>query len=71
MRVTRDGATLRIDRPGYLLRETDVVSFLIGERLVRYAVIGFADRRGPPASAALIAEDLDQKHEPTPCKAAG
>lgn len=58
VRVTREGAVQRVDRPAFLLREGDTVSFVIGERFIALSVRAFADRRGPPAAArALFAED--------------
>lgn len=74
VRVTREGTTQRIDKPSFLLREGDDVSFLLGERLVVLTVTGFAERRCSPAAAkSLYAEQA--KSVPAagtpPCKAAG
>ncbi len=74
VRVTREGATQRVDKPGFLLREGDEVSYLIGEHLVVLTVAGFAERRGSPAAAkSLYAEPA--KSAPMagtpPCTAAG
>lgn len=57
VRVTRNGATQRVDRPSFGLREGDEVSYLFGDRLVVLTVLGFALRRGPPQSAAAICRD--------------
>ncbi len=54
VRVTRVGVTHRIDKPGFLLREGDVVSFLLDERMANLTVLGFADRRGPPNVARSL-----------------
>ena len=76
-RVTRDGATKRIDSPAYSLREGDLVSYMLGERLFIIEVVGFAERRGPPAAArALFAEKANSAERETAadlpaCKAAG
>lgn len=54
VRVTRDGETLRVDRASFLLRESDHVSYLAGDRLVILAVLGFAERRGSPEAARRL-----------------
>ena len=57
VRVTRDGATHRIEKASFPLRISDRVAYLIGERLIVLTVTGFADRRGSPAAAkSLFAE---------------
>ncbi|HNR76531.1 MAG TPA: RNA-binding S4 domain-containing protein [Parvularculaceae bacterium] len=76
VRVTRDGATQRVDKPSFLLRVGDEVSFVLGERVIVMTVAGFAARRGPPAVArALFAPQANsQDRQPAPagdaCKAA-
>ncbi|NWG92469.1 MAG: RNA-binding S4 domain-containing protein [Parvularculaceae bacterium] len=57
VRVTRNGATERVDKPGFLLREGDEVSYMLGEKLFVCTVVGFAERRGPPASARELCRD--------------
>ena len=57
VRVTRDGATQRVDKASFQLREGDEVSFLIGDRLTVLGVVGFAARRGSPAAARLLFAD--------------
>ena len=54
VRVTRGGATKRIDRPGFLLREGDDVTYLFGERMIVLTVAGFAERRGSPDAAKSL-----------------
>lgn len=77
VRVTRDGLTQRVEKPSFLLREGDLVSFMLGHRLEALVVTGFADRRGPPASSRLVCRNaLDAGNsENSPavpaCKAAG
>ncbi|OFX01912.1 MAG: hypothetical protein A3E78_04800 [Alphaproteobacteria bacterium RIFCSPHIGHO2_12_FULL_63_12] len=57
VRVTRAGVTQRIDKAGFLLREEDEISYLLGERLVVLKVAGFAQKRGSPVEAhRLFAE---------------
>lgn len=57
VRVTRNGATERVDKPSFQLREDDEVSYMLGEKLVICTVVGFAERRGPPASARALCLD--------------
>jgi len=77
VRVTRDGVTQRVEKPGFLLREGDKVSFMLGERFEALIVTGFAGRRGPPASSRLVCRDaaeagICENSAPAPaCKAAG
>ena len=54
VRVTRNGATLRVEKPSFQLCEGDVVSYLQGEKLVVLYVVGFAARRGAPGSQRLL-----------------
>jgi len=56
LRITRSGATTRVDRPSFQLRDGDVVSFVEGEKFRAFRVAGFAERRGPPASASRLCE---------------
>lgn len=74
VRVTREGATQRIDKPSFLLREGDEVSYLMGERVVVLTVTGFAERRGSPAAAKSIYAERGKSAPAAgtpPCKAAG
>jgi ribosomal 50S subunit-recycling heat shock protein len=57
VRVTRDGVTQRVEKPGFLLHEGDEVSFMRGERVEALVVTGFAERRGTPATSRLISRD--------------
>ncbi|MCB2113445.1 MAG: RNA-binding S4 domain-containing protein [Parvularculaceae bacterium] len=76
VRVTRKGATQRIDKPGFILCVGDDVSFILGERLIALRVLGFAARRGPAQEArALFADRAASRkgqNAPAgePCKAA-
>lgn len=74
VRVTRDGVTQRIEKPSFLLREGDQVSYLLGGRLFVLTVTGFADRRASPAAAKSLYAELGKSApiaEAPPCKAAG
>jgi len=77
VRVTRDGATHRIDRPSFNLREGDDVSFVLGERIFVLTVLGFAERRGTTEAARTLFADKGNSRERQtgeagePCKAAG
>ncbi len=57
MRVTRDGATQRVEKPSFLVRPRDELAFSIGERLriIRVAQCGL--RRGPASEAQTLYED--------------
>jgi ribosomal 50S subunit-recycling heat shock protein len=57
VRVTRNGATERVDKPSFQLREGDEVSYMLGETLFICTVVGFAERRGPPAAARALCID--------------
>jgi len=50
----------RIDAPGRMIRSGDVVTVALdrGVRVVK--VIGFAERRGSPASAVVLYQDIDR-----------
>jgi ribosome-associated heat shock protein Hsp15 len=50
----------RIGAPGRMIRSGDVITVALdrGVRVVR--VTGFAQRRGPPASAAALYRDINQ-----------
>jgi ribosome-associated heat shock protein Hsp15 len=50
----------RIDAPGRMIRSGDVVTVALdrGVRVVK--VTGFAERRGPPASVAVLYQDIDR-----------
>lgn len=50
----------RIGAPGRMIRSGDVITVALdrGVRVVR--VTGFAQRRGPPASAAALYQDINQ-----------
>jgi ribosome-associated heat shock protein Hsp15 len=56
VRITRNGATIRVDQPSFHLREGDVVSFVDGDKFRAFRVAGFAERRGPPASASRLCQ---------------
>lgn len=74
VRVTREGTTQRVDKPSFLLREGDEVSFLLGERFVVLTVTGFAEHRGSPAAAKSLYVEQGKSAPAAgtpPCKAAG
>jgi ribosome-associated heat shock protein Hsp15 len=47
----------RIDK-GYLLKPGDVLTFAQGPRLRTVRVVALGERRGPPADAAALYDDL-------------
>jgi ribosome-associated heat shock protein Hsp15 len=46
------------DKPHARLREGDVLTFPLGPRVRVWRVLALAERRGPPAEARLLYEDL-------------
>lgn len=73
VRVTRTGVTRRIDKAGFLLREEDEISYLLGERLVVLKVSGFAEKRGSPVEAHRLFTEIGNSGvgAAPPCKARG
>lgn len=58
VRLSRAGQQARISKAGYRVRPGDVVTLMRGERLVEARIVAFGTRRGPPAEAASLYEDL-------------
>ena len=58
VRVTRDGREHRQDRPGRTVRPGDQLVFAIGGRLHAVRVLACGERRGPPAEARALYEDM-------------
>ena len=50
---------VRIDAPGRLVRSGDVITVALDQRVRVLKVTGFAARRGPAPTAALLYEDLE------------
>lgn len=51
VRMTRNGAETRIDKPSRALKIGDALVFALGGRLTAVRVAAFGERRGPPAEA--------------------
>jgi len=60
VRLSRAGQQARMSKAGYRVRPGDVVTLMRGERLVEARIVGFGTRRGPPAEAAGLYEDLSR-----------
>lgn len=58
VRLTRGGASARIEKSGALVRPGDQLAFLLGDRLRVVRVLAIGERRGPAAEAAALYEDL-------------
>ncbi|MEM0928484.1 MAG: RNA-binding S4 domain-containing protein [Pseudomonadota bacterium] len=57
VRVTRDGQTLRTDKPGFKLRIGDTVTVMRGPRLFVLDVLRLPERRVAAPEAALCYKD--------------
>ncbi len=57
MRVTRDGSTMRVEKPSFMIRPQDELAFSIGERLRIVRVEQCGLRRGPAHEAQALYED--------------
>ncbi|MEO0880477.1 MAG: RNA-binding S4 domain-containing protein, partial [Pseudomonadota bacterium] len=78
MRVTRNGATQRIEKPSFLIRPGDEIVFSRNDHLRIVRIIDCAERRGPAKEAALLFEDRSpppparaEKHAPAPGRPKG
>ena len=49
----------RIEAPGRMVRSGDVITVALDRRVRVLKVRGFAERRGPAGSAAMLYEDLE------------
>lgn len=54
----------RIDKPGYGIREGDVLTFSLGERVFVLRVLALGTRRGPAPEARMLYEDLSPPAPP-------
>ncbi len=62
IRLTRAGATQRVEKASALIQPQDRLTFLIGTRMIDATVLSCAERRGPATEARLLYED----HTPPP-----
>ncbi|HBK91116.1 MAG TPA: RNA-binding protein [Parvularcula sp.] len=58
VRLTRNGRTERIGKPGFGLKAGDEISLILADRPVAYRVRAFARRRGSGPQAAALFEVL-------------
>jgi len=66
LRLSRNGETVRIKKPSFLVRRDDELAFSIGERLFVLKIVGHGARRGPAIEAQALYDDLSP---PPPAKA--
>lgn len=64
MRLTRNGATQRVERASFLVRADDEMAFELGDRLRILRIIACAQRRGPAVEARTLYEDLSPPPPP-------
>ena len=64
IRVTRNDATLRAEKPSFLVREGDVLVFSRRDHLRIIAILALATRRGPAAEAQSLYEDQSPPRPP-------
>ena len=57
IRLNRDSQSLHVEKPSFLIRAGDSLSFSIGERLRLIGIIATAARRGPASEATTLYED--------------
>ena len=57
VRVTRTEATIRAEKPSFMVRPADVLVFTYADRLRILAVKDLAQRRGPASKAQLLYDD--------------
>lgn len=70
MRLTRGGVTARIEKPSQQVRPGDVLTFMIGERLVEVELEALGARRGPASEARALYTDRSPPPAPKPPRAA-
>ncbi len=61
VRLTRDGATARVEKASQLVKAGDQIAFMNGPRLRILEILACGARRGPAAEARLLYTD----HSPT------
>lgn len=66
IRLTRDGATQRVEKPSFLIKAEDELAFAIGEHLKVIKILHCGTRRGPAAEAKLLY--IDNSPPPPPRK---
>jgi ribosome-associated heat shock protein Hsp15 len=59
IRLTRNGAVMRIEKAHFELRPGDRLSFMTGNRLCILDVLALAGRRGPASEAQTLYRDTD------------
>ena len=57
MRLTREGVTLRVEKPSFVVRAEDELAFSIGERLKIIRIEACGVRRGPASEAQTLYTD--------------
>ena len=62
IRVTRDAATHRIDKPSFAIRPGDTIAFSKGDRILVWEIVALGERRGPAPEAQSLYID----HSPPP-----
>lgn len=58
IRLTRAGTQSRMSKPGFRVRQGDVLMLMRGADLVEVRILEFGKRRGPPAEAAGLYETV-------------
>jgi ribosome-associated heat shock protein Hsp15 len=58
VRLHRDGAEVRLDKPSRNVRPGDAVVFAIGGRIVSVRIEGLGERRGPASEARGLYSEL-------------
>lgn len=67
-RLTRDGATIRVEKASAMLRPGDRLAFLLGGRLRVLEIAACGARRGPAAEARLLYTDCSPAAQPAPAE---
>lgn len=58
VRLTREGQTQRVGKPGFALKQGDEIALILSGRPKAYRVLAFAARRGSTQEAAALFEAL-------------
>lgn len=58
IRLTRAGTQSRMSKPGFRVRQGDMLMLMRGTDLVEVRILEFGKRRGPPAEAAGLYETV-------------
>ncbi|WP_084396228.1 RNA-binding S4 domain-containing protein [Henriciella aquimarina] len=59
VRLTRNGDTRKVGKPGYRLATGDIVSFPLKAQIVTIRVLSAGTRRGPATEARTLYESLE------------